>query len=159
MSLLMIGPGRISYRHLQTHRAMGTFTSQIPRHVAELQGRDAVLIGECGTYTAPSGRNVDLRAKIEGAVRSTTSYPPHASLATTTVGPHMTEVEVSNETTLSAAARCWVQRGRTQLCIGNKPGRRIPERCPRPSYWPYAACRVGIRLISARISFSACQRS
>jgi uncharacterized protein (TIGR02452 family) len=89
---------------------MRTFASQIPRDVAAPYGREAVSIGERGEYPAPSGRIVDIHAQIKQAVQSTMSYPPHVPLNTTFIGHHDTEIEVTNETTLSAAVRL-VQQG------------------------------------------------
>jgi len=89
---------------------MGTYTSQIPRDIAAQYGREAVAIGEGGTYAAPSGGMVDIRAQVEKAVQSTISYPPDVRLDTTLIGQHDTEIEVTNETTLSAAVRL-LQRG------------------------------------------------
>jgi uncharacterized protein (TIGR02452 family) len=88
---------------------MNTFTSQIPREVARAYGHAAAAIGERGAYQAPSGRTVDIRAEIAQAVQGTAAYPPDVPLPATAFGPHTTAIEVTNETTLSAAGRMLAQ--------------------------------------------------
>ena len=84
---------------------MTTFTSQIQRGAAERMGREAVAIGEMGYYKAPSGRMVDLQERIKYTVQGTISYPPDLSLDDSFSGEALTNIEVTNETTLSAASR------------------------------------------------------
>jgi uncharacterized protein (TIGR02452 family) len=84
---------------------MGTFTSHFPRDIAAQYGREAVSIGERGEYHAPSGRIVDIHEQVKQAVQSTVSYPPDVVLNSSFIGQHDTKTEVTNETTLSAAAR------------------------------------------------------
>jgi len=84
---------------------MGTFTHQMPRDVAARYGYEAFAIGERGGYTTPSGRQVDIKAAVERAVRDTVSYPPDHTLELSAPGPHTTSIEVVNETTLSGARR------------------------------------------------------
>jgi uncharacterized protein (TIGR02452 family) len=84
---------------------MGTFTSHIQRDVAKAQGIEAVSIGEDGYYQTPSGRLIDLKQEIAHAVRNTISYPPDLSPMDSFVGENATNVEITNETTLSAANR------------------------------------------------------
>lgn len=84
---------------------MRTFTSQIPREVAKKFGYEAASIGRKGQYVAPSGRIVDLRASVEFAVGETRSYPPDHRLEDSVTGSYDTRIEVTNETTLSAAER------------------------------------------------------
>lgn len=84
---------------------MGTFTSQVPRDVAARLGQEAVSIGERASYRTPSGRIVDLKEEVARAVRGTQSYPPDLSLEDSFNGAHDTRVEITNETTLSAAMR------------------------------------------------------
>lgn len=88
---------------------MRTFTSQIPREVARAYGHATVAICERGTYQAPSGRTVDIRAEIAWAVQGTAAYPQDVPLPTMARGPHTTAIEVTNETTLSAATRMQAQ--------------------------------------------------
>jgi uncharacterized protein (TIGR02452 family) len=84
---------------------MSTFTGQIDRIRAAQYGREAVVIGECGYYRAPSGLNVDIKALLSSAVEGTVSYPPNAPVSGTIGGQHDTIIEVVNETTLSAGKR------------------------------------------------------
>ncbi|MGD0005729.1 MAG: TIGR02452 family protein [Anaerolineaceae bacterium] len=92
---------------------MGTFTSQIPRDIAKQMGREAVTIGEMASYQAPSGRIIDLKEEIAHAVQGTKSYPPDLPLMTSFTGEHSTYIEVTNETTLSAAIRLVQQSVKT----------------------------------------------
>ncbi len=84
---------------------MSTFTSQIPYELAMAYGREAVQIGESGRYTAPSGRTVDLRDQVEKARRGTVSHPADEAFSEYQPGNFSTEIEVVNETTLSAGKR------------------------------------------------------
>jgi uncharacterized protein (TIGR02452 family) len=78
--------------------------SQIPRVIASRLGREALRIGKSGVYRAPSGQTVDIQDPIQRAVRGTVSYPPDAVLEEVIVNQHDTVIEVTNETTLSAAS-------------------------------------------------------
>jgi uncharacterized protein (TIGR02452 family) len=84
---------------------MITFTRQIDRVLATQYGREAVAIGECGHYRAPSGLSVDIKAILSSAVKGTVSYPPNASVSGAKGGQHDTIMEVVDETTLSAGKR------------------------------------------------------
>lgn len=84
---------------------MSTFTRQIDRVLAAQYGREAVVIGECGHYQAPSGLTVDIKALLSSAVEGTVSYLPSASVSEVSDGHHDTIIEVVNETTLSAGKR------------------------------------------------------
>jgi hypothetical protein len=121
-ALFFIGP---LVERKSTDYDMQTYTSQIPRDIAAQYGRETVSIGEGGRYVAPSGRVVDLRAQVETAVQSTISYPPNVPLGTTFIGQHDTEIEVTNETTLSAAARL-IQQGFKTVAL-NFASAPVPE--------------------------------
>ena len=84
---------------------MSTFTRQIDRVLAAQYGRDAVEIGECGHYRAPSGLTVDITPLLSSAVKGTVSYPPDSQISGGMAGQHDTIKEVVNETTLSAGRR------------------------------------------------------
>ena len=92
---------------------MGTFTGQIDRALAAKHGQEAVAVGERGFYITASGRRVDLKPLLDHAVKDTRSYPPNTHLGNTRSGPHETTIEVTNETTLSAASR--------QIAMGYRP--------------------------------------
>jgi uncharacterized protein (TIGR02452 family) len=84
---------------------MSTITRQIDRVLAAQYGREAVEMGECGHYWAPSGQNVDIQALLSSAIEGKVSYPPNAPVSETISGQHDTIIEVMNETTLSAGNR------------------------------------------------------
>lgn len=84
---------------------MSTFRGQISRELAAQYGLEAVAISERGHYQTPSGRVVDIRAEIGRAVGSTIAYPPGTALVTEGSDRYETGIEVTNETTLSAASR------------------------------------------------------
>src|SRR5260370_17578408 len=71
---------------------------------AEL-GHDTVRILHEGTYTAPSGRTVDLHEAIARARAETQTYPPDREALLTPHRHHATAITVTNETTLTAAPR------------------------------------------------------
>jgi uncharacterized protein (TIGR02452 family) len=73
-------------------------------HAAEL-GRNTVRIIEAGSYAAPSGRTVDLRAELRTAKEQTRAYPPERAIHAPLPGGCETRIEVTNETTLAAALR------------------------------------------------------
>jgi uncharacterized protein (TIGR02452 family) len=83
---------------------MTPFNPQIPRDLATRMGQEAVAIGEQGFYLTPSGRRVDLKEEIARAVQGTRSYAPDFPFAERHMGEYPTQITVSNETTLSAAA-------------------------------------------------------
>lgn len=84
---------------------MTTFTSQIPRYLAEKYGHEAVAIGESGQYRTSSGKKVEIIDQITRAVEGTISYPPETSVGEGGIGQNQTVLEVENETTLSAGRR------------------------------------------------------
>ncbi len=84
---------------------MSTFLRQNDRVLAAQYGREAVVIGECGHYRAPSGLTVDIKALLCSAIQGTVSYPPNVSVSGGNGGQHDTIIEVVNETTLSAGKR------------------------------------------------------
>jgi uncharacterized protein (TIGR02452 family) len=84
---------------------LNTYTSHLPRDIAIRYGQEAVYIGESGSYLSPSDRSIDLKAEIDSAVSNTVSYPPDQSLPQSVIGEYNTRIEVTNETTLSAAVR------------------------------------------------------
>jgi uncharacterized protein (TIGR02452 family) len=89
----------------KTRLGMSTFTGQIDRIRAAQFGREAVVIGECGHYRAPSGLTIDIKALLRSAVKETVSYPPNAPVFGANAGQYDRIVEVVNETTLSAGKR------------------------------------------------------
>jgi len=86
-----------------------TFNAQIPRDQAQKYGLEAVEIIRNGCYTSSAGRKIELDAAIERAVQSTIAYPPEAAFTLHRHGGYTTQVEVENETTLSAARRLLAQ--------------------------------------------------
>lgn len=104
---------------------MSTFTEQIPRSLATQLGEEAVAISKRGHYTTADGHEVDLAPAIAAAVQGTVAYPPAALLPATQPGPHDTQIEVVNETTLSAASRLLAQGYRPvalNFASGTHPG-------------------------------------
>ncbi|MFW6140701.1 MAG: TIGR02452 family protein [Acidobacteriota bacterium] len=77
----------------------------LDRALAAQLGREAMLIGEQGRYTTPSGKTIDIKPLVSAAVKKTVSYPPKKLLPEENQGPHDTKIEINNETTLSAAKR------------------------------------------------------
>ena len=77
----------------------------IRRSVAAAQGAEAVEIARAGSYTAPSGRTVDLRESIAAARAGTYDVPPDQPVAPPAPGTLATRFEVRNESTLAAAHR------------------------------------------------------
>jgi len=89
---------------------MRPLTSQIPREFAQRLGRETLSIGEKGIYKTPSGHTIDLREEIARSVRGTRSYSPDLLLKDALNGEHTTIIEITNETTLSAATRLLQRR-------------------------------------------------
>jgi uncharacterized protein (TIGR02452 family) len=81
------------------------FDPKIPRELANKLGREAMMIIELGLYASPTGRQVDLAADIATSVAQTTHLPPDHRHTTPRTGSHATAIEVTDETSLSAAAR------------------------------------------------------
>lgn len=75
------------------------------RSDAAAQGREAVAIVRAGGYTAPSGRRVDVSARVARAVAGTRDYPPEAPIGAPERPsvPRATRTSVVNGTTLAAA--------------------------------------------------------
>jgi uncharacterized protein (TIGR02452 family) len=84
---------------------MSTYTGQIDRGRAAEYGGEAVAIGECGHYRAPSGLSVDIKELLSSAANGTVSYPSDSPISGANAGQYDTIVEVVNETTLSAGKR------------------------------------------------------
>ena len=84
---------------------MDTKDKRISRELAAEYGRQALQILEQVYYTAPSGARVEMAGLIESSVRGTHSYPPGEALPDSLPGQFQTQIEVENETTLSAARR------------------------------------------------------
>lgn len=78
---------------------------QISRDLAAQYGREALEIGESGSYCAPSGLRVDVKTPAEKAVKGTLSYPPDVAVSEAAAGEYKTVIEVINATTLSAGNR------------------------------------------------------
>ncbi|MEY4132318.1 MAG: hypothetical protein RL592_376 [Verrucomicrobiota bacterium] len=81
------------------------FDPKIPRELAKKLGREAMQVIELGLYASPSSRQVDIAADIASAVARTTHLPPDHRHTFPRTGPHATTIEVTEETSLSAAAR------------------------------------------------------
>lgn len=81
------------------------FDPRIPREEALRQGLEAVEICERGFYTDQSGQKHDLRAELDRSVSGTISYPPERTLPGDRAGEVVTQLDVSNETTLLAGWR------------------------------------------------------
>ena len=81
------------------------FDPKIPRELANKLGREAMQAIELGLYASPANRPVDIAADIASAVARTTHLPPDHRHTFPRSGPHSTVIEVTDETSLSAAAR------------------------------------------------------
>jgi uncharacterized protein (TIGR02452 family) len=92
---------------------MQEFKTKISREKAAAYGREAVEIIRQGKYTSPSGRTVSIADQLERSVRGTVSYPPDVTVPDSSSGSSNTNIEIKNETTLSAATRL--------LASGHKP--------------------------------------
>jgi uncharacterized protein (TIGR02452 family) len=88
----------------------------IDRNRAAELGRETVEILRQGTYTAPSGRTVDLRDAIARARTGTQTYPPEREVPPAANGQYATQLAVTNETTLAAASRL-VVAGRRPVAL------------------------------------------
>lgn len=89
---------------------MMTFTQPLPRDTAKQFGHEARAIGEQGTYSTPTGRTMDLKESIARAVAGTQEYRPEQPFVDHAHGTHTAHIEVTNETTLSAARRLLEQK-------------------------------------------------
>jgi uncharacterized protein (TIGR02452 family) len=81
------------------------FDPKIPRELANKLGRETMKILELGLYADPASRQVDVAADIASAVARTTHLPPDHRHTFPRTGGHATLVEVTEETSLSAARR------------------------------------------------------
>lgn len=78
----------------------------IPRDLAAHLGREAVEVNRRGDYVSPSGRTVSIAHALAHARAATVEYPPdHTWPSPPQRSGHAPAIEVSNETTLSAARR------------------------------------------------------
>ena len=84
---------------------MNTFAKQIDRALAVKYGVEAVSIAEQGHYTAVSGEVVNISKEVGYAVQSTVSYLADDPIELSAKGSHATQIEITNETSLSAAQR------------------------------------------------------
>lgn len=89
------------------------------RTEAARQGREAVAIASDGSYVTPSGRSIDVREPIAGAVAASRDYEPDAIVAPPAAHDRpraRTRIEVVNGTSL-ASARAIAARGATPLVL------------------------------------------
>lgn len=77
----------------------------ISRDVAARLGRDTVEIADKGTYTAPSGRTVNIRSAVAKACEGTVEYPPDATLPEIPRQRRSTRFAVENATVLDVGRR------------------------------------------------------
>jgi uncharacterized protein (TIGR02452 family) len=77
----------------------------LTRDGARRLGQETLDIVEAGYYDAPSGTRVSIGQAVQRAVRGTVAYPPEACVAPVHAGTQCTQVNVTNESTLQAAAR------------------------------------------------------
>ena len=89
----------------------------IPRHVAVELGRSAAEAAEQGYYVCESGKQVDWGRQVQAACAAKLSIPPDTILPSREFDPFpLTNVQVSNETTLGAARRL-VDNGQKPLAL------------------------------------------
>ena len=81
------------------------FDPKIPRELANKLGREAMQVIELGLYASPSSRQVDIAADIASSVARTTHLPPDHRHTFPRTGSFATAIEVTEETSLAAAAR------------------------------------------------------
>jgi uncharacterized protein (TIGR02452 family) len=79
--------------------------TKISRELAAEYGSEAVQITQSGSYTAPSGKAVDISDRVRSAVQDTRSYPLGSAIPESLKGTNPTEIDVINDTTLEAAQR------------------------------------------------------
>ena len=82
---------------------MPEFKTKISRDKAIVYGKEAVEIVRQGKYTAPSGQIFSIADDLARSVRGTVSYPPEITVPQSASGANKTQIEIKNETTLSAA--------------------------------------------------------
>ncbi len=83
---------------------MSDFDSRIPRELAVRLGEEAVAISKAGKYIGPAGQ-VDISAKTLSSLKKTSFYDADHVHQPASKGAHLTRIEVTNETTLSAHQR------------------------------------------------------
>ena len=87
---------------------MEEFKTKISREKAAAYGSETVEIIRQGKCTTPSGQAVSIADDLERSVRGTVSYPPDATVPESASGSNKTNIEIKNETTLSAATHLLV---------------------------------------------------
>src|SRR4051794_11248379 len=91
--------------------------------------RETLSIVERGTYVAPSGATIDIRAQIDAAVRGTALYRPHDLDTLTFPPPSSTSaprIEVTGETTAEAARRLVAHEGEAHVVALNFASAKNP---------------------------------
>lgn len=85
---------------------MGTaMLTVLERSPAMVIGYDTVAILRDGHYTAPSGRDIGLRAALDACRHATIEYPPDREPALTIAGTAETRITVVNDTVLAVGRR------------------------------------------------------
>lgn len=92
------------------------FNPKIPRELANKLGREAMQVIELGLYASPTSRQVDVAADIASARARTTHLPPDHRHTFPRTGEHATVIEVTEETSLTAARR-HVEQGLRSLVL------------------------------------------
>jgi len=78
----------------------------LPRSLAAQQGQEALDAINSGFYRAASGTRVDWSIVLRGSIEAKQSIPPDAPLPEAAAPRHLeTQVQIANETTLSAGHR------------------------------------------------------
>jgi uncharacterized protein (TIGR02452 family) len=75
------------------------------RSLAMVVGYETVAILRAGSYTAPSGRDINLRGALDACRSATIEYPPNRPVPTPAPGPAQTSISVVNETVIDAGHR------------------------------------------------------
>lgn len=75
------------------------------RERAAERARETVQILEAGSYTAPSGKIVEIGESVRRAVEATEAFPPEKAVPSKRQGSYDTRFAVSKESTLEAARR------------------------------------------------------
>jgi uncharacterized protein (TIGR02452 family) len=88
--------------------------------------KQTLEIIERGSYVAPSGRTVELRAAIDAAVRGTALYAPEALDRLAPAGTGRPRIEVTDETTGAAARRLVEDEGAKNLLALNFASAKNP---------------------------------
>jgi len=82
-----------------------TFAGQISRELARQYGLEAVRIIQDGFYQTPTGQHVVIQEAVARSVEKMMAYPPDKPFEPQMAGPDPAQIDVRNETTLSAAQR------------------------------------------------------